>query len=198
MSCYNWEQGSVKIPVASWSTIKRAVKEAYNAYQERRYNSALSLYNGVVAAGKAKRNFDFKAAERSQATANYDYCWLKYNDAGKPLKPKKKDYPKATSTSTLFSYGEVEIGFDNKTRCIEWRVDENNRAVEHAHSHPVSKAFFKALKEITWTTKTGGVFVGNDEYNRDNMGSGGGGNYVTSSYGGIGKREVGFQDKRRY
>jgi len=179
--------------------IKKAVRDAYNKHQEAEYMAALSVYNRVCAAGKGRRNFDFRAAERKLSYENTDRYllpWLKFNASEKPLKPKKKDFSKATSTSTLYSYDEIVIGFDNKTRCIEWRVSENNRAVERAHGHPVSKAFFSELNRVNWTSKTGGVFVGNDEYNREDYSAGGGGNYITKYYGGIGKREAGFSSKR--
>jgi hypothetical protein len=45
-------------------------------------------------------------------------------------------------------------------RKVRWDVDENNHAVDRAHSHPMAVAFFAALDGITWTRGTGGDFVG--------------------------------------
>jgi len=196
MSCYNWEKGQVKIPAKDWPTLKKVVRDAHNTYQTMLYMRSLALYDTVKNAGKSKRNFDFMAAERSvrwdSGTSAFNDVWLSYNDAGKPLKPKKKDFLLATSTTTSYVFSDAQIGFINKERIVEWYVGENNRAVEHSREHPVGKAFFVALGKITWTTKTGGVFVGNDEYNRDNDYHGGGANYITGTYGGIGKRQRGY------
>ena len=41
----------------------------------------------------------------------------------------------------------------------------------------------RELGRLNWTRATGGVFSGNDEYNRD---SGSGGNYITAAYGPLG------------
>lgn len=194
MSCYNWEQGSLKIPAKDWPLLKKAVREAHNKYQQRLYEQSLSLYEKVCAAGKGKRKFSYARAEDDLRWSNrfsYD-VYLNYNDAGKPLKPKKKDYALAKNTTTSFMFQDAHIGFINESRIVEWHVSENNKAVQDAHSHPIGAAFFRALEQISWTSKTGGVFIGNDEYNRDSDYVGGGGNYITKAYGGIGKRERGY------
>mgnify|MGYP006959960912 CR=1 FL=1 len=68
------------------------------------------------------------------------------------------------------------------TKTLVWDVSENNHAREHAHKHGFAKLVFEAFGKITWTRNSGGEIVGNDEYNRDNRESGGGGNYTTMTF----------------
>lgn len=99
-----------------------------------------------------------------------------------PLKPKKKDFPKATKSTRSFSAEEASVTFDPKAKTVTWDVGENNRAVERAAETWLAKALFGALNRVTWTARTGGTIVGNDEYNRDSDHPGGGGNYVTREF----------------
>lgn len=41
---------------------------------------------------------------------------------------------------------------------------------------------FRYLERVTWTSRSGGQIIGNDEYNRDSCEAGGGGNYVVREY----------------
>jgi hypothetical protein len=99
-------------------------------------------------------------------------------------KPQKKDFPLAGSNVNSFQADNCSLVFDNDARTIGWHVPENNHAREHAHATVLGGAFFAAMKTITWTRGSGGVLVGNDEYNhdlgRENVGAGG--SYVTHRF----------------
>lgn len=88
---------------------------------------------------------------------------------------------KATGTKFRLDCGESSIAFDGRT--LVWAVGENNHARDYGRAHPIARALFAALDRVTWTRGSGGDIVGNDEYNRDNRDSGGGGNYVLNRYG---------------
>lgn len=114
---------------------------------------------------------------------------LKSEGFGKDAKvslvaPKAKDLHKVKiSQDARIHCSDATVTFNNRCHAVEWRVHENNHAKDHAHEHWFAKALFRALKGIKWTRGTGGTVVGNDEYNRDNRECGGGGNYVTMSFG---------------
>jgi hypothetical protein len=97
--------------------------------------------------------------------------------------PKRKDLElHPTSKSCTIHLGDASVTFSNENRSVEWYVGENNRACEHAREHWFAGELFSALNKITWTSRTGGKIIGNDEYNRDCDYEGGGGNYVTAEY----------------
>jgi hypothetical protein len=109
----------------------------------------------------------------------------------RPVRPKKKDFPLANGKTRHFDSddGMVILG-DDKSRTVVWDVGENNRACDHARSHPMGQAFFALLDKVRWTRGSGGKIIGNDEYNRDSDYEGGGGNYVTAEYGPEKKRAL--------
>jgi hypothetical protein len=89
--------------------------------------------------------------------------------------------PKATTRTTQFLAGyDGQVTFQGNLAI--WSVSENNRAVEDARESPVGRAFFGALRRVEWTRGSGGTLWGNDEYNQEGYGEGGG-NYVTAEYG---------------
>jgi hypothetical protein len=67
--------------------------------------------------------------------------------------------PLGTNRTTTWRVG-YEALITLNGRKVRWDVDENNHAVDRAHSHPMAVAFFAALDGITWTRGTGGDFVG--------------------------------------
>ena len=100
-------------------------------------------------------------------------------------KPKKKDFPLANSRTKQIDdggYGDIYIGFDNKTRTISFGCAENNRAQERFLEHRLYSVLKRALDRVEWTRSTGGKLLGNDEYSRDSYEEGAGGNYVLQEW----------------
>ncbi|BDB63247.1 hypothetical protein RDE2_50410 (plasmid) [Rhodococcus sp. RDE2] len=83
--------------------------------------------------------------------------------------------------------GESEFGLTLEGRTLHWEVPQNNHARDHAAVTGLYQAALTYLNDVTWTRGTGGVIVGNDEYNRDTTYEGGGGNYVTHRFGPAGQ-----------
>lgn len=107
----------------------------------------------------------------------------------KPRRILRDDLEWPTNRTTSFSVGgEGSITFDRDASSVTWDVAENNHAVDAARNHPLAGAFFTALDKVTWTRGTGGVLIGNDEYNEEagREYEGGGGSYFTGGFGPIG------------
>jgi hypothetical protein len=98
--------------------------------------------------------------------------------------PQKKKFPfLALSKSAGLNLCDAHVSFNNENHSVAWEVYENNRAVESANDHWFAKKLFAALGRVKWTRNSGGQIIGNDEYNRDADYEGGGGHYVTKSFG---------------
>lgn len=211
MSCYQWERGSVLIPSAEWAGLKRRVRTAYNKRQEKLYDAAVKVWKRLKKEGKGERHSVKSNLWRIAHKTRIKNQWARYgyrtrslvdseirtiqksilrsrSDRSKVYKPRKKDFPKKTNRDTSFSYGDAGFRFDNDSRTLHWTVMENNRAVERAHDHPLTRALLRSLGQVEWTRNSGGVFYGNDEYHRESGGPGGGANYVTHRFGPRGKK----------
>jgi hypothetical protein len=205
MSCYEWERGTLILPSAEATRLKKAVRDATNREHDRIYEASRSWWrkNGrrYVAAFKRDRWTEAHALERSIPDGCYDAI-----DTGRTENrmPRHEDVfpPRATNKDTSFwagrYQGEGHITFAG--RAVTWSVSENNHACESARGGAVAAAFFAALSRIKWTRGTGGVIVGNNEYNRDSESAGGGGNYIVAAYGPKGDeaqaREMGITVRR--
>lgn len=212
MSRYDWERGTLTIPGSEWAKFKLAVRTGYNAWQAENLRLATAIYNELIAAGKGKRGFQYMEAFRGfdeaklvptvrrMDTEVVDFYQIEVSLFGPhnarrttPLQPKKKDFPEANGATRVFQLGEASISFDEAKRQVSWFSGDNNHAVERAHSHPVARAFFTALNRVQWGTRgtSGGVLIGNDEYNEESSEhyAGGGGSYVTAQYGPAGNRQ---------
>jgi hypothetical protein len=191
MSNYNEERGRYVIPSAEWADLKRAVRDAYNALQERRYEVAIAIWNRLREAEDPdfEAIFEEESKEKTSRRSPFggrrterfvlgdlhfdrrmieEEIYRKDND--RVYKPRKKAFPKKTNRDTRFdleTLGRPHIRFDNDSRTVYWRVHENNRAVEDARSHPVAEAFFSALGDIDWTRQSGGKIKYQDEYQKD-------------------------------
>jgi len=198
VSRYEWEKGSVLIPSTEWAAFRHHIVEAYNDYQERKYKAAVRLWEKIRQRHYKAKDADFGPVRdlwTNLPTPKGMNYWeatraIFREDHGRPLKPRKKDFPTLPKTTTTkVPVGcEASIRFDVDNRKVYWNVPENNHAREHAWRHPVAQAFSRALNSVRWTRKSGGYFVGNDEYNEDSSSIGGSGNYVTMTFGPSGEK----------
>lgn len=208
MSRYEWESGSLIIPAKEWSGFKRILRETHNRLQTLRYEIAISLSQELKVLGLGKRNFDFESAAeqlfhkraegifKSLSEDSFLILQSMFPNANspevqktrRPVVPKKKNFPAATSKTDYFDCGpEGSIALKDEGRKFIWDVSENNHACETAREHPLAQAAFGALDKIRWTRSTGGKIIGNDENNHDSKEDGGGDNYVTGRYGPLGE-----------
>tara|TARA_Y100001970_G_scaffold285306_1_gene404631 strand:+ start:1242 stop:1871 length:630 start_codon:yes stop_codon:yes gene_type:complete len=201
MSKYEWERGTIKIPSTEWKSFKTKILTIANKIIERDYNLARKLYERIMKEGEDIRAFNYKNALRiamQQENTHYDSSWRIEKsmfpfqaERRKPLKPKKKNFKSATNrTESLKLNGEATISFDNTMKTVTWNVPENNHAVEEAHEHLLGKALFTALGSVTWKRNSGGVLIGNNEYNKGDSMEGEGANYITAAYGPLGAKRL--------
>ena len=218
MSCYEWERGVIKLSCKEFPKFKKAFRDQWNSSLESAHARACKLRETVLAKFKGKRGMDWFVAVRDHETVtdsgSYYFpatvetilgmdhgelmmrsmgylCGESYR--GRPKKPRKKDFPKATNKTRVLSMGEASVTFDDQNRTVVWSVSENNHACERARGSMLGRIFFKLLSGVQWTRDTGGVIFGNDEYNRDSDFAGGGGNFIKNTYGPRGRRESGVQ-----
>lgn len=216
------EEGTLKIPTAAWSGLKKSLQECLQRMVERDFEQAMQLHTAVAELKKGKRNFDLKAelvkeADRHKqvpgrygmeselvypfiTVGSYQLArWLISEDGKSLLKPKKKDFPFPNSKTLSFDQGPLSIRLDQEAKTLTWSVDEGNHNVEEAHGSELGKQCLRLLKHVTWTRGSGGTFVGNDEYNEEGGRGqeGGGGNYVTERFGPLGEPEPFRMPRRR-
>jgi hypothetical protein len=190
MSRYEWERGTIVIPKKVWPTFRKTMIKAWNDRQDWLFEHAKACLARLKAMGKGKRNFDYHEAweYKMEDDIHYREKWkigdMIFKD-GKLRSPQKKmleKFPISKGASLSLGDGSF-INLDDERHAATWVVSENNHACETARETHIAGIFFRELGKITWTRKTGGQIVGNDEYNRDSDYEGGGGNYTTAEYG---------------
>lgn len=186
MSRSEWERGSITLPAAAVAGLRQALVDASNAAHERAYTQARAWVQQQPSRANSKLRAALYANNLPEDVHRV-ISYLLFQIPAKPVRlPTHADVdftaPRATSRTCRFTVGdEAEIFFTG--RVVNWSVEENNHAVERAHEHPIGVLFFRALDRIAWTRGTGGQLIGNDEYNQDSREQGGGGNYVTATFG---------------
>ena len=178
MSCYEWEDGTIVIPTDQYRKFKKDFRDAWNRHQSDRHKRALLVYA------------DAKAGRKISHEDRQEFWEMWWNPGSKPrldtdmpLKPTKKMFKQVTNRTLAFHLDEASVVFDDKTHSVAWHVPENNHAREFARAHPMAKVFFRMLDSVRWNSRSGGVIVGNDEYNTDSFEEGGGANYIIESFG---------------
>lgn len=180
---YESEEGYIKIPLKEWPRFKKELREAYNDYQEYRLTMSKRIYDDLIKEAKGKRGFNYKEnIELSKVIFPID---IKLNAKGKPLKPKKKNFPLALKTKTLFNFRNATIGLNNQERVFAWIVEEGDCAVRIARNSLFGNEVFKILNRVNWTPQSGGVIYYSYEHFEEDA-------VISNAYGGVGKKIRGY------
>ena len=223
MSRYDWEKGTLKFSnTKSYRDFKKRVTERFMAQIKKDLLNA----NAALAALKARkpkgsRNFNWHdelfemldkrpyalQALRAWRVARFmthdkveqtePYHQVKYVLRKTPRQLTAKEAGTVSMKTDSLSMDEHGLNFNDKGRTVHWNVSENNHACEEARGSFLGLLVFQELDKVDWGRSGGGVIVGNDEYNRDNDGSGGGANYTKEAYGPAGRKEQEFETRVR-
>jgi hypothetical protein len=136
---------------------------------------------------------EYRKALQALRIEDYDlYYLLDPYGKDKPRRVLQADIDWPTNRTTGFHEGDLTLVFDRSERTVTYSVSENNHAREHAASTCLDQTFRTQIRKVRWTHGTGGVVLGNDEYNRESgyEHEGGGGSYIVDAYGYIGAKEA--------
>lgn len=216
MSKHEWERGSIKLPKSEATRVIKALRDKFNAQLNAEIALLTKVHAAVTAAYKGKRNVNWRDAVKAElakpiyTNAKWevlaqsrvsefqndlvDLLLRKVEAAGAAPKIKliasvtNKITDKWANAKTVsFDAGcDGTINYDSKNATFKWYVSENNHAVDDARNSIMGAEFFRLMGTVKWTRTTGGELVGNDEYNQDSENAGGGANYTTATYGGLG------------
>ena len=185
MSCYEGEQGSIIIPSAQWAKFKKAVRNAWNTWQDENYKEAMKMWE-AVSRDESDETAHYKyQAVRAQARNarsfrmyvedNLNWCRIEELMFGARRthfhKPRKTWFPKVTNRTKRLRYDDWVIVFNDNSREVRWFVDWNNHAIERSRAHPAPCKMFYMLNHTKWTGKSGGTITSDNEYNRDAYGT---------------------------
>lgn len=201
MSCNEWEDGTLVLPNAAVTGLKRTLIKATNAHRdavlalchrfwEQHKTRSVARYRERVDEFIYPPQQSYQSYRRnSDEQLRTDAYHLLEMLAEHPRKAIQSDLDKAgivkaTNRTSCFRVG-LEASITLKGRNLGWHVPENNHACERAREHPLAQALFTALEKISWTRGTGGVILGNNEYAREaeHAYAGGGGSYIVSAFG---------------
>ena len=199
MSRYAWEHGTITLPTGQPAQLRAALQRAADAQiaaltaeTDRAWNRLRTMTPAQRADHSRIANDPIVSTLSEQA--HFLMChWERRGNTSAPRwrKPSQKAIREsvitrhrdgAGKTHTVFRCGlDATITLAGNT--VTWDVSENNHAPERAHAHPLAASLFRHLHAVQWTSRSGGIIVGNDEYARDDRDVGGGGNYTVESFG---------------
>jgi hypothetical protein len=227
MSTYEWEKGDFKLSVAGFRKFADDFYGAYNAARAKDKLTLEALRLDMLESSKGQRGKDWdkifdeissktiKTGYYGATSSKYEFATIsnerargillvtvdpatKAQTRHAPRALRKADLaPASLKTKPALSFEDASFRLDPSTRTVSWRVQDNNHACDRAHEHPLGALFWTAMGKVEWTRGTGGVLVGNDEYNRENEDEGGGGNYVKSRIGPLGEQHLEAWERSR-
>lgn len=197
MSCYEWEAGAITLPAAAVPGLRKALNTAAVTYRALVLAEIDAVWNEVKALPLVKRvaaipdwvslpaSYDDVHAHRRADARMRAQCIVKSSGGRKPSRAVlAQAFP--TPNVRTREWGESEFGLTLDGNTLHWEVPQNNHARDRAAVTGLYQAALTYLNAVTWTRGTGGVIVGNDEYNHDTTYEGGG-NYVTHRFGPAGQ-----------
>lgn len=192
MSCYEWSHGKIILPSAEFAPFRKAMQDAMFAKWKRAFDDSQAFWKSLTP--RQKSNFDDFRKALNDRRFDLDTMWLidpTHRRLDKPRRVLHSDVEWPTNRTTDFHESDLSLNFNRKERSVTFEVMENNHAREHADNTALARAFYSQIAKVKWTAGTGGVILGNDEYNRDAgyEDVGGGGSYVVAAYGYVGVRE---------
>ena len=198
MSCYEFETGTIKLPTGYASKLRAALTREADAHIDTLLRESTEVYSKVQHLSPASRLKALVSMPNISEQVHSTLVQWRVNPktgkhTAKVVKPSKAsitrslvgrvaDHWEPTGPKRLtFHVNGGTITFTG-TNTVEWNVPEGNHAVEYARSHPVAQEFFRFLDTVEWTSRSGGTIVGNNEYNREDLSIGGGGNFEVRTY----------------
>ena len=193
MSCNEWAAGDIILPSSAFSPFRKAVQEAMHDKWKRAFDASQSFWKSLT----PRERSDFELFRKALYSRHFDWDtqWLIDPQRLRDVRPKRvlqSDVDWPTNRTVDFHEGDLRLHFKRETRTLTFDVPEGNRSVDHAKETRLYEVFVDQMRKVRWTHGTGGVILGNDEYNEEGGRNyeGGGGSYVVDAFGYIGAKEA--------
>ena len=106
MSCYEWENGAIKLPTKIFAKFRRQFIDNWNEIQEAKINKLKTWREIALRDGKGKRNYSFEDRMLCMASSYVEEEWVQmlFDDTSrsKPKMPTKKMFSFANSKNWVF------------------------------------------------------------------------------------------------
>lgn len=193
MSCYEWSYGEIRLPSSEFSATRKYLQAALHQDMTRQFETAQQFWKGLDRRQRENTGEYHMAVGRriSDEETMHLLHGVLFRGA-KPRRVVRTDLEWPTNRTMEFHQGDLSLYFKRESRTVIFEIGEGNHAREHADKTSLAKAFYARMKEVRWTAGTGGVVLGNDEYNREAGYEypGAGGSYVVAAYGPVGAKEA--------
>lgn len=208
MSRRDWEEGSIKLPTASWPKFKKELRKGFNSQQALLFAYALKLNLALVRAGEDKPKFDYADClskimhwGQNDAPVPYPSDWKPDEEqilrirsvlmewvTAKPHKPMAEYFPNVASDALDFAAGiSGKICISSTEPKIHWAGLKMFPNGLHTQRSNMARLFFELLSKVEWTPDTGGLIYEEAYYNQENLDPSTVANYVTKRFGPLGQ-----------
>lgn len=195
MSNYESERGTIKLPAAAFTNIRKSFETREKAKQSEAYDHTQRFWKSLT----RKQQTDPAEYEKARdayaesyvrprrrdvfaqpdATVVEKFEDMTYLPRGwdqqtqqsvfhtKPARVKQSDVDWANNRATVFISGEAVVEFNRDDTTMTWSTGHNNHQVDTARETWLSKAMHDELRKVRWTRGTGGSFTYTSENQED-------------------------------